>query len=402
MDCWSTNCSMRRKGFQMVKKFILFFLLSFPAFATTYTHTYTFDQSFSPGTNHEYKYWLGVADFWADVRSDTLNYSIGIYKQDMSGWPDHDSTVFPKTTSGNFTNTFNYNGNTYIVYANYTNSEETKKVNFVYTIKNNSGSVITAATVQGSTFDISIASGASSSGTTYFEYQIENEPEAPFQLLLYINGQIYGQTTVDLSTYSNNQSVPISVIYGLIGNEGGLENPLPPGSPETPDLPPDSPPDVPENPVITELDFEPPDIIIPDSPEYPVVPDLGTSTDTMIEAINHSGVEVSLPSWTDVTVEFYDATQDIKTGLTNIFNSVSDALGYPFLMVKSLQNIYIPDISAKTYSFTFMTYKGKSYNLNWAWAASLLETIRLVFAWFLYFVILFQVFLVAKYLIGGK
>jgi len=290
----------------------------------------------------------------------------------------------PTTFNSNLsplTQTFNGEGKTFTATFYWGANQTTVKVR--YTVSNTYSQSVAFYTVSGSPpASFSVAGGASGSGDCTFSWT--GDAPVPFSLVLFGGGFVVATTSLDLSQYQDGDIIPVGVTYGNIGSSGEQE--IPPGNPP-PELPPANPPGIPENPPVIEE---------PGQPEI-----FQHIAGDEIESIKN-GTNPTFGAFDAGTMDFGDVVSQLMTSASGFISCINNFNSKMGEILHKVRTLYIPSVNDRVYRFPFMAYKGETYYMDLTYCSWLFEKMRTMFRYAIYLLFMWQLFLIVRYLIGGK
>jgi len=237
----------------------------------------------------------------------------------------------------------------------------------------------------------------------YIDWTIETEGIRTIQI--YENNEYYGSFTVDLHNYNDGDILDLYYNIGFLKpppedtptetNPPGNplpENPFPPGNPLTGLNPPDQLPQVPSpSPSTGE-----------GGSITPGTAGTGTTGQPWFDEWNLQGENSSSGTYTAPTFEASETLSLIQDDLELLASNVVKTFNIPFSCIQSLKQTYIPKISDKIYKISFGTWLHSERFLSFERWQNQIIKFRTMFFWILYVWYCYHVFLIAKYLTGGK
>jgi len=359
---------------------IILFCSSFSVFSTEYSGSYS-RQDYS---NHSVIY-IGE-------HTHSINYfALNCYRRDEISATEVTPVIIGVSANGT-TQTLTESG-TYYFSAScgdtykltyYHNIVDIPKTVIVrYTVNNTYSQSVAFHTVSGSPpASFSVAGGASGSGDCTFSWT--GDAPAPFSLVLFGGGFVVATTFLDLSQYQDGDIIPVGVTYGNIGSSGEQE--IPPGNPP-PELPPANPPGIPENPPVIEE---------PGQPEI-----FQHIAGDEIESIKN-GTNPTFGAFDAGTMDFGDVVSQLMTSASGFISCINNFNSKMGEILHKVRTLYIPSVNDRCYRFPFMVYKGETYYMDLTHCSWLFEKMRTMFRYGIYLLFMWQLFLIVRYLIGGK
>jgi len=212
-----------------------------------------------------------------------------------------------------------------------------------------------------------------------------------FTFIVYVDGKNMGEHTVLMDDYPSGSTVYFDMDFGLLSTlppDDPLPNPA--GEPVVPDPPESNTP--PTDPGGTTGSG-------PTGGTGTYVPP-STTGNSVTDAINASGnVDLSdLTGWTEVTLYISSIGTEARGILSDLDNSVTIFYNVFKQFASTIRYLWLPASQDQVYSIPF-TFFSNTYEIDFNPYKPLLDFIRLIFLIVIYWFIIFQFFLMLKWVI---